>query len=209
MSRTEETYRRHHEQKNRLGFSYGGNARISILADWIGYGQRVLDLGCRGGVLTSRLPPGNSVVGADIDGVSLRRGKEAGQLSEVVQLDAMFPLPFSAGSFTAVLCGEFIEHQPFPEWLLEETVRILEPGRRFVGSTPNSYRWKNRLRFLAGLPFDPDPTHLRFFSKSLLHQLLAKYFSEIEIRPIVGRFVALHPGGFANTLVWRCRKKER
>jgi SAM-dependent methyltransferase len=179
MSRLEKTYRAHHDSGDREGFTFGGNERISILAAWIGVGRHVLDLGCRDGALTVRLLKKNSVVGADIDGVSLRQGRAAGRLGKIVQLDMTDPLPFSNGAFDTVFGGEIVEHQPFPEWLAHEVVRVLAPGGLFIGSVPNAYRLKNRLRFLLGQPFDEDPTHLRFFSRKSLYRLLSTRFEVI------------------------------
>jgi SAM-dependent methyltransferase len=208
MSGLEKTYRTHHEERHRSGFTFGGKERVEALALWIGKGRRVLDIGCRDGTLTVNILEGNFAVGADIDGDSLRHGRGRHQLSNAVQLDATDPLPFAYGSFDTVLCGEVLEHQPFPEWLIRETARVLVPGGRMVGSVPNAFRLKNRLLFLLGNPFDIDPTHLRFFSALSLHALLADRFADIEIRSIIGRFVKIHPGLFANVLVWRCRRKD-
>jgi SAM-dependent methyltransferase len=209
MSRLEETYRAHHESGARSGFTFGGRERVALLVEWIGRGRRVLDLGCRDGALTANLMEGNSVVGADIDGEALRRGRADGRLGKTIQLDMTVPLPFSNEAFDAVFGGEVLEHQPFPEWVTREVVRILAPGGLFVGSVPNAYRLKNRLRFLLGLPFDEDPTHLRFFSSKSLRRLLSVRFEAVEIRPIIGRLAAVQPDLFANSLVWRCRKRNR
>jgi SAM-dependent methyltransferase len=209
MSRLEERYRAHHQSGGRSGFTFGGPERIALLAEWIGGGIKVLDLGCRDGILSKNFGLKNWHVGADIDGDALGRGRAAGHLQRVVQLDLTDPLPFPNESFDAVVGGEILEHQPFPEWLTGEVARILVPGGAFVGSVPNAYRLKNRLRFLFGSPIDKDPTHLRFFSGNSLRRLLTECFEEIEIRPIVGRFTVLQPELFSNTLVWRCRKPNR
>jgi SAM-dependent methyltransferase len=208
MSRLEKTYRAHHDSGDRSGFTFGGRGRVAILAAWIGAGRHVLDLGCRDGALTVNFLEGNSVVGADIDIVSLRHGREAGRLGKIIQLDMTDPLPFANEAFDTVFGGEILEHQPFPEWLTREVVRVLTPGGIFIGSVPNAYRLKNRLRFLLGRPFDEDPTHLRFFSKKSIFRLLSARFEVIEIRPIIGRLAPIHPDLFSNSLVWRCRKRD-
>ncbi len=83
MSRLEKTYRAHHESGDRSGFTFGGRERIAILAAWIGAGRHILDLGCRDGALTVNILQGNPVIGADIDGESLRRGPEAGRFAAI------------------------------------------------------------------------------------------------------------------------------
>jgi SAM-dependent methyltransferase len=208
MSRLEKTYHAHHEEGGRLEFTFGGKERAALIAAWIGTGRHLLDLGCRDGALTVNILEGNSVVGADIDRDALRVGRMQSRLREAAQLDLTAPLPFRRGAFDAVFAGEVLEHQPFPGWLVEEISRVLIPGGLFVGFVPNAYRLKNRLRFLLGCPFDVDPTHLRFFSRYSLSILLENHFTNIEIRAVVGRFSAIHPDLFSNTLVWRCRKRN-
>ena len=206
--RLEKAYHRHHEGNGRLGFTFGGMERVAVITAWIGTGRHILDLGCRDGALTANILKGNSVVGADIDRDALRFGRMNNRLTDAIQLDLTAPLPFRRGSFDTVFAGEVLEHQPFPDWLAEEISRILVPGGLFVGSVPNAYRLKNRLRFLFGRPFDADPTHLRFFSRHSLARLLEDRFMDIEIRQVVGRFSAFHPDLFSNTLVWQCRKRN-
>ncbi len=207
-NRLEKAYHRHHAEKGRLGFTFGGKERVAVIKAWIGTGRHVLDLGCRDGALTANILGGNSVVGGDIDRDALRFGRMQNRLADAIQLDLTAPLPFRSGSFDTVFAGEVLEHQPFPDWLAGEISRVLIPGGLFVGSVPNAYRLKNRLRFLLGRPFDIDPNHLRFFSRHSLESLLEGRFTDIGIRGVVGRFSAFHPDLFSNTLVWRCRKRN-
>jgi len=209
MNRLERNYADHHEQTGRKNFTFGGQVRINKMVAWIGGQRHILDLGCRDGYLTSNFRNENVVIGADIDRGSLKTGRELGQLGDAVQLDLSLPLPFSPASFDCVVCGEILEHLPYPEWLINEVARLLVPGGLFIGSVPNAFRLKNRLRFLFGGPIDLDPTHLRFFSAKRLNTLLSSNFEEIEIRPMIGNFVFLGPNLFANDLVWRCKNKSR
>jgi SAM-dependent methyltransferase len=184
--RLEKAYHRHHEEKGHLGFTFGGMERVAFITAWIGTGRHILDLGCRDGALTSEILKGNSVVGADIDRDALRVGRRNNRLTDAIQLDLTAPLPFRRGSYDTVFAGEVLEHPPFPGWLAEEISRVLIPGGLFVGSVPNAYRLKNRLRF---------------FSRHSLARLLEDHFTDIEIRAAVGRFSVFHPVLFSNTLV--------
>ncbi len=84
-------------------------------------------------------------------------------------------------------------------------------GRLFestlVGSVPNSYRLKSRLRFLIGRPpeFADDPTHLRMFAGADVLRLLDG-FEEAELRYVAGRLTRVNPRLFANDIVFRARK---
>jgi hypothetical protein len=83
--------------------------------------------------------------------------------------------------------------------------RVLRPGGTVVGSVPNAFRLKNRLRFLLGRKPEDDPTHLHMFSPDEVRSLLGG-FEEPRLRFIAGRFVALHPRLFANDIVFSARK---
>jgi hypothetical protein len=95
----------------------------------------------------------------------------------------------------------------FPERLLDEVARVLRPGGTIVGSVPNSYRLKSRLRFLLGRPpeFADDPTHLHMFRPGDLMQLLRR-FVQPRIEFVAGRLTRLNPALFANDIVFRAQK---
>jgi len=82
---------------------------------------------------------------------------------------------------------------------------VLRPGGTFVGSVPNAYRLKNRLRFLLGREPEDDPTHLQMFSPGDVQRLLAP-FEEPQLHFIAGRLVGLQPRLFANDIVFSGRK---
>ncbi len=63
----EEIYRNHHEKGSRYGYLFCHGRRVPYLQKWIGTGKRILDLGCRDGVLTQSFAEGNDVVVVDID----------------------------------------------------------------------------------------------------------------------------------------------
>ena len=117
------------------------------------------------------------------------------------------PLAFPDASFDVVVAGELLEHVRFPERLVAEALRVLRPGGLLMGSVPNSYRLKSRLRFLAGRPpeFADDPTHLRMFAAADVRRLLAG-LDGVELRYLAGRLVPLSPRLFANDIVFRGRK---
>jgi SAM-dependent methyltransferase len=141
----------------------------------------------------------------DIDLSALGRANRERRLSPVA-CDLWASLPFADGSFDLVLAGEVLEHMPFPDTLLEEISRVLTPDGVLVGSVPNAFRLKNRLRFLFGRPFEDDPTHLRHFSPTSLEALLGQFFEEVTVRPCVGRLVRIATRLTANDLAFRVRR---
>jgi len=207
LERLEEGYRRHHRESRSEDFVFCGPERSALFGEWVGGpGRRVLDLGCRYGALTRAYLEGNAVVGVDVDREALAEAAALG--IETVWADLDEPLPFPGESFDCVVIGEVLEHLRFPEQAMAEARRVLRPGGLVVGSVPNAYRLKNRLRFLLGHPPESDPTHLRMFSPSRLLALL-EGFERPQLRYIAGRLVPLWPRLFANDIVFRAWKPPR
>jgi SAM-dependent methyltransferase len=204
--RLEGTYRRHHEERRSPDFVFAGPERSALFRSLVGGpGRRVLDLGCRYGALTRAYAAGNDIVGVDVDREALAGAAALG--IETVWADLDEPLPFPDADFDVVVAGEVLEHVRFPDRLLAEARRVLRPGGLLLGSVPNSYRLKSRLRFLLGRPpeFADDPTHLHMFSPGDLRGLLAG-FEEPRLRFVAGRLTRLHPRLFGNDVVFSARK---
>jgi 2-polyprenyl-6-hydroxyphenyl methylase/3-demethylubiquinone-9 3-methyltransferase len=204
LDRLDERYREHHRGAKQE-FVFGGDERGELIAGLVGGpGLRVLDLGCRTGALTQYYAPGNEVVGVDVDHDALERARERLGI-ETHHADAEDSLPFDDASFDVVVMGEVLEHLADPAAAVANVLRVLRPGGRFVGSVPNGFRLKNRLRFLLGTPPDLDPTHLQLFSPAKLRALLAG-FEDVRVRFEVGRFTRLQPRLLANVQVFSARK---
>jgi 2-polyprenyl-3-methyl-5-hydroxy-6-metoxy-1,4-benzoquinol methylase len=210
----EEVYRKHHERGKRYGYLYCGGARVPYLKRWIGEGKRVLDLGCRDGMLTSGFVEGNSVLGADVDQKALRMARERLGI-ETAWVDLNNEWPWEKDSFDVVVACELIEHLFVLDGFLERVAGTLKKGGLFIGSVPNAFRMRNRLKFLCGKEYETDPTHVRQFSCGKLEKVLGGYFSGIEIVPIEGKVLPGVPVKalpravgrlFAKDLLWRCFK---
>jgi SAM-dependent methyltransferase len=197
-------YAGHRRSHRRSDFVWGGAARSERLRRIVGGpGKRVLDLGCRTGVLTRVYASGNEVVGVDVDRDALAQAAELG--IETVWADVEEPLPFAEASFDIVVAGELLEHLQRPDRLMEEIRRVLVPGGTIAGSAPNAYRLKNRLRALGGHPIEQDPTHEHLFRPRDLMRLLSA-FESARLEFVVGRFVRLNRRQLANVIVFSARK---
>ena len=204
LEQLDEQYREHHRARRTPGFVYGGAERAELFRELVGGpGKRVLDLGCRYGALTRAYAAGNGVVGLDVDREALAEAAKLG--IDTRWADVEQPLELPDESFDVVVAGELFEHLRNPAAVVAEAGRVLRPGGRLVGSVPNAYRLKNRLRFLAGRPPEQDPTHLHMFAPDDVRALLAGW-EDVELRFISGRLVPLHARLFANDTVFSARK---
>ena len=207
MERLEQRYREHHRDSRSPDFIWARPERTALFRKHVGGpGRRVLDLGCRYGALTAFYAEGNEVVGVDIDREALDAAAERlGIETHWADLDE--PLAFEDGSFDVVVIGEVLEHIREPQRLLDEARRVLRPGGMLVGSTPNGFRLKNRLRFLAGRHPEPDPTHLHLFSPDDVRALLVG-FENGSLQFVAGRFARLHPRLLANVTFFSATKRR-
>jgi SAM-dependent methyltransferase len=205
LERASDRYRKHHLEARSHEFIYAGEERAELFARYVGGpGRRVLDIGCRYGALTSRYAAGNDVVGMDVDKEALEAAAELG--IETIWADAEEPLPFDDESFEVVVAGELLEHVRDPSALVVEAHRVLRPGGTFVGSVPNAFRLKNRLRFLAGRQPECDPTHLHLFTPPDICRLLNR-FDAVRLHFIASRFLRLNPRLFGNDVVFAGTKR--
>ena len=211
----EQIYQTHHERGKRYGYLYCHGERGIYLSKWIGQGKKVLDLGCRDGELTKYFIKGNEVLGIDIDRKALELAKQKYGIKTLwLDLNVEFDLPKE--SFDVVVACEIIEHIYYPEVFLEKIHYILKNDGLFIGSVPNSFRIRNRLKFLFGKEFDTDPTHVHIFSYNKIKKLLMKFFKDIKIIPLGGKilpFLRVSPKTpdkinrlFARDLLFKCKK---
>jgi SAM-dependent methyltransferase len=132
---------------------------------------RVLDLGCGVGHSYRELAP-RETVGVD------REASVLVDQDRVTVVADMRDLPFPPRSFASVLSVHSIEHVPDPERVINETIRVLQPGGRAIFVTPN------RLTF--GLPDEIiDPYHHIEFDDAEL-RTLCRPFGRVEIVGLFG-----------------------
>ena len=199
-------YSKHHLGGNRINQSISEEKRSQLFKKWAGKNKKVLDMGCRDGILTRHFIEKNEVTGLDIDKLALEACKNNLNI-KTIWADFSLQIPIPTSSFDVVIAGEVIEHLPYPEITISEVSRILKPDGLFIGSVPNSYHLKNRLRVLKGRLIDYDQTHLRAYNVMLLRQYLEKEFLVEELTSSRGKSAFLSIAWFGRDLVWRCKKK--
>lgn len=175
-----------------------------------------MDIGCRNGVLTKHFADGNIVWGVDIDPVALEEAKNL--LQNKNEGNKFFVMDLLGDwhelenqKFDVIVCGEVLEHLYFPEKVVEKVARHLSEGGIFLGSVPNAFSLKNRLRLAMGTkkgtPLS-DPTHINHFSLEELVALFSKHFSKVDVGGL-GKYtnlIKLSPKHFSFDLIWKCEK---
>jgi 2-polyprenyl-3-methyl-5-hydroxy-6-metoxy-1,4-benzoquinol methylase len=163
--------------------AHGLSAAHRLMADAVVPGSRVLDVGCSTGYLAAVLAAtGCRVVGIEQDERSAQRACARDTLVDVlvgsVDDEDVRARAAEHGPYDAIVCGDVLEHLPHPEATLRALAAQLDTGGRVVVSLPNIAHWTGRRALLRGrFPRDEhglfDATHLRWFTRTGAHDLLA------------------------------------
>lgn len=210
----ETIYGPRHHHKNDLG---GGSSsfeqdRAELFLSWIGTGKRVLDLGCRDGRISKHLlAAGNQVIGFDIDSAALKLCPP-GMTTEHHDLNGDWQVGHG-GEFDVVVATEVVEHLYYPDRVVNKIVSVLKPGGVFVGSVPNAFNLKNRIRLLLARPNNTplgEPTHINQFSYAMIGDLLRRHFTKVTtdaiVQPRFRWFAKIFPG-LGGFLITFCARK--
>jgi 2-polyprenyl-3-methyl-5-hydroxy-6-metoxy-1,4-benzoquinol methylase len=146
----------------------------------IGYSKRVLEFGCHNGFVSKVLKERHcSITGIEIDRDAAEKAQafcEEVIIGDVEEIDYEKVLK---DKYDVALFGDVLEHLKNPENILRKVQDFLKEDGFIVISVPNIAHWSIRLQLLKG-NFDYvdlgilDETHLRFFTKKSLINLLER-----------------------------------
>ncbi|WP_161492694.1 MULTISPECIES: class I SAM-dependent methyltransferase [Spirosoma] len=101
--------------------------------------------------------------------------------------------------FDAIICGDVLEHLVDPWTVLSKVEKFLKPGGQLIVSVPNIrfYKVLYKIIFKGDFQYDPlggvlDKTHLRFFCKKNLVDLVSLPNFKFELVTSIQRFPG-HP----------------
>src|SRR6266850_1006961 len=170
-----------------------GEDSLSEIARLIAPGATVLDLGAATGKLGAYL---RERKGCTCDGVELEPKAAAiarlhyRTLLELDLEQARLAELFPGGAYDAIVCADVLEHLRDPGRILDQLPELLAPGGRVLLSIPNV----GYAGVIAGLlhgqfEYRPtgllDDTHVRFFTRSSLLQLIGKRgFRAVSVIPL-------------------------
>lgn len=203
-------YEKHHTSARPEGFSILEKDRGELFKKYSGQKKAVLDIGCRDGTLTRWFSEGNEVTGVEIDPKSAAKARDLLKI-DVIEMDLHGDWGDLTGRhFDTVVAGEVLEHLFYPAVVVEKVKAHLTVEGVFIGSVPNAFSLKNRIRLFfgtkKGTPLQ-DPTHINHFSAQELRSILSNHFTNVEIFGL-GRFrtiARLFPGLFAFDLCFVAR----
>ena len=149
------------------------------MIDLVGGHKSVLDVGCATGYLAQALAQrGCTVSGIEMDPTAAAIAEPLLDQLVVGDLSTLdLAESFGERRFEVIVLGDVLEHLVEPEVVLRRLIGLLAPGGAFVISIPNVAhgsvrlmsllgRWEYRDRGLL------DRTHLRFFTRASLRDLL-------------------------------------
>src|SRR5438132_4530959 len=170
-----------------------GEDSLSEIGRLIAPGATVLDLGAATGKLGAYL---RDRKGCTCDGVELEPKAAAiarPHYRTLLELDleqAKLAQHFPAGVYDAVICADVLEHLRDPGRILDQLSGLLGPGGRILLSIPNvGYAGVIAALLHGQFEYRPtgllDDTHVRFFTRSSLIQLIAKHgFRAVSVTPL-------------------------
>lgn len=132
---------------------------FAIIAGWVKFGSKVLDLGCGDGTLLTYLRDGLEVKGYGVEKYDASWLASMQNGVNVIQMDLEDGLSgFEDQSFDTVILSLTLQAMRNTESIVQEMLRV---GREVIVTFPNFGYWRNRLQIINGnmpvsksLPYD-------------------------------------------------------
>lgn len=121
---------------------------FAIIAGWVGFGSKVLDLGCGDGELLTYLRGSLEVKGYGVekDDTNWLAAMQNG--NNVIQMDLEDGLSgFENQSFDTVILSQTLQAMHHTEEIVQEMLRV---GREIIVTFPNFGYWRNRIQITSG-----------------------------------------------------------
>jgi 2-polyprenyl-3-methyl-5-hydroxy-6-metoxy-1,4-benzoquinol methylase len=145
----------------------------------VGAGKKVLEVGCWSGHVTQHLASrANDVVGVEIDPDAAQLARTHAVRVHVADLDTTPLSELEHDQFDVIMLCDVLEHLKRPQAVLADALGLLADGGRVVISVPNVAHIDVRVMLMRGdweYQADGvlDDTHLRWFTKASLREMLA------------------------------------
>ena len=145
----------------------------------VGTGKSVLELGAASGYMTRVLRErGNTVVAVESDASCAKELKQNADEAIISDLDWLtLASDLKGRTFDVIVAGDVLEHTTKSDLILRQLRSLLAPNGYLVLTLPHIAHGDVRLSLLQGeFPYSDrgllDRTHLRFFTRTSLRQML-------------------------------------
>ena len=121
---------------------------FAIIAGWVGFGSKVLDLGCGDGALLQFLRDSMEVRGYGVEKDDANWLTCLQNNTNVIQMDLEAGLSgFQDQSFDTVILSQTLQAMNNTQEIVQEMLRV---GREIIVTFPNFGYWRNRLQITNG-----------------------------------------------------------
>ncbi len=121
---------------------------FAVIAGWLGFGSKVLDLGCGDGSLLHYLKESMEIRGYGVEKYDDNWLKSQQNHVNVIQMDLEDGLHgFEDQSFDTVILSQTLQAMHNTEAILQEMLRV---GREVIVTFPNFGYWRNRMQLVIG-----------------------------------------------------------
>lgn len=130
-------------------------ARMDFIARYVELkGQRVLDVGCGGGILSEAMQQqGAFVTGIDAGDSAINSARHHAESNHLaIEYQCVAIEDFEAEAFDVITCMEMLEHVSDPALIIEHCARLLKPGGVLLLSTINR-TWKAFAAAIVGAEY--------------------------------------------------------
>lgn len=152
--------------------------------------NKILDIACNDGVLTTKYMKYGEVVGLDINEKAIKTCKRKGITALCQDVSELGPK--YNNFFDVVIAGDIIEHIFDSDTFLENIYRVMKPNGRLILTTPNVASLPRRLMLLLGYnPFleyslrlptkEYNVGHVRYYTKKDLIGQLVHFNFKIDL----------------------------
>jgi methionine biosynthesis protein MetW len=141
--------------------------------------KSILDIGCGTGALGLFLRTNQNcnVFGIEINNAAFQEAEK--NLDGVIEGNVeTIDIPYKNNEFDYIVMGDVLEHLINPMGTTKKLIKLLKPGGKILITVPNVRHWSILISLIfkgkwkyesSGLL---DYTHLRFFTKKSLHEML-------------------------------------